>query len=170
MNDLQKQLDQMRKMRALRFAKVSKIDYQHKYGLLDSGATHSMRGACSGDDVENLEKIQVGLAGGEKKELLMTTGKVIIHEDGDALLIEKMGCEVTWTRKGACRLRHPTMGEIPVCTNAGCLEVEKGVALALIDALEELEEGRDAKLNKIKEEDRVVDLIKSEKAFDGVPG
>ena len=78
--------------------------------------------------------------------------------------------EVTWTRKGACRLRHPTMGEIPVRTNAGCPEVEKGVALALIDALEELEEGRDAKLNKIKEEDRVVDLIKKERAFDGVPG
>ena len=177
MNDLQKQLDQMRKMRALRFAKVSKIDYQHEYGLLDSGATHSMRGACPGDDVENLEKIQVELAGGEKKELLMTTGKVIIHEDRDVqpivplgLLIEKMGCEVTWTKKGACRLRHPTMGEIPVQTNAGCPEVEKGVALALIDALEELEEGRDAKLNRIKEEDRVVELIRSERAFNGVPG
>ncbi|CAJ1452728.1 unnamed protein product [Effrenium voratum] len=177
MNDLQKQLDQMRKMRALRFAKVSKIDYQHEYGLLDSGATHSMRGACPGDDVENLEKIQVELAGGEKKELLMTAGKVIIHEDRDVqpivplgLLIEKMGCEVTWTKKGACRLRHPTMGEIPVQTNAGCPEVEKGVALALIDALEELEEGRDAKLSRIKEEDRVVELIRSERAFNGVPG
>ena len=107
----------------------------------------------------------------------MTTGKVIIHEDRDVqpivplgLLIEKMGCEVTWAKKGACRLRHPTVGEIPVQTNAGCPEVEKGVALALIDALEELEEGRDAKLNKIKEEDRVVELIRSERAFNGVPG
>ena len=44
LNDLQKQLDQMKRLRALRFVKVSKIDYLPEYGLLDSGATHAMRG------------------------------------------------------------------------------------------------------------------------------
>ena len=81
LNDLQKQLDQMKRLRALRFVKVSKIDYLPEYGLLDSGATHAMRGVCEADDWQSLEEIQVELAGGEKTLLRMTAGKVIVHED-----------------------------------------------------------------------------------------
>ena len=60
---------------------MSKIDYLPEYGLLDSGATHAMRGVCGSDDWQSLEEIQVELAGGEKTLLRMTAGKVIVHED-----------------------------------------------------------------------------------------
>ena len=50
LNDLQKQLDQMKRLRALRFVKVSKIDYLPEYGLRVAGLggdacyARSMRG------------------------------------------------------------------------------------------------------------------------------
>ena len=65
-----------------------------------------------------------------------------MHEDDGVhliiplgMLVEKLGCEVRWSKKGACKLRHPVMGEIQVRMNAGCPEVEKEVALTLINAL-----------------------------------
>ena len=105
LNDLQKQLDQMKRLRALRFVKVSKIDYLPEYGLLDLGATHAMRGVCEAE--QSLEEIQVELAGGEKKLPRMAAGKVIVYEDDRVqpivrlgMLVEKLGCEVRWSRKG----------------------------------------------------------------------
>ena len=171
LNDLQKQLDQMKRLRALRFVKVSKIDYLPEYGLLDSGATHAMRGVCGAHDWQSLEEIQVELA-----LLRMTAGKVIVHEDDRVqpivplgMLVEKLGCEVRWSKKGACKLRHAVMGEIQVRMNAGCPEVEKEVALTLINALEELEVRENATVKKINEESLVVNLARDEEVFQGVP-
>ena len=78
--DLQKQLNEM-KIRKFGEVKISKIDFRNEMGLLDSGATHAMRGMREGDDPKDMETIVVELAGGQRKELLMTQGKVIIDEE-----------------------------------------------------------------------------------------
>ena len=62
-----------------------------------------MRGMREGDNAKDLETIVVELAGGQRKELLMTQGKVIIREEAGVqpivplgLLVDKLNCEVTW--------------------------------------------------------------------------
>ena len=125
LEDLQKQLNEM-KLWKFGEVNISKIDFRNEMGLLDSGATHAMKGMREGDDAKDMETIVVELAGGQRKELLMTQGKVIIHEEAGAqpivplrLLVDKLDCEVTWTSWGACQMKHPNLGEIPVRMNAG---------------------------------------------------
>ena len=57
---MQKQLDKLRKMKALRLSRIS--GEEERYGLLDSGATHPMRGIKDGEDVTAYERVKVTLA------------------------------------------------------------------------------------------------------------
>ena len=180
LEDLQKQLNEM-KIRKFEEVKISKIDFRTEMGLLDSGATHAMRGMREGDDRSDLETIVVELAGGQRKELLMTPGKVIIHEEAGVqpivplgLLVDKLNCEVTWTSWGACQMKHPTLGEIPVRMNAGCPEVDRDLALCFIDMLEQVEVAGGARLRSslatLRGERGVMEaLARRERVFDGVP-
>ena len=102
LEDLQKQLNEM-KTRKFGEVKISKIDFRNEMGLLDSGASHAMRGMREGDDPKDMETMVVELAGGQRKELLMIQGKVIIHEEVGVqpivplgLLVDKLDCETSW--------------------------------------------------------------------------
>ena len=66
LEDLQKQLNEMN-IRKFGEVKISKIDFRNEMGLLDSGATHAMRGMREGDGPKDMET----MAGVQRKELLL---------------------------------------------------------------------------------------------------
>ena len=66
---MQAQLDELKKMRVLRLSRIAKEET--KYGLLDSGATHAMRGKKKGEKTEAYE--------GEGHPGRWASGR---HEDG----------------------------------------------------------------------------------------
>ena len=178
LEDIQKQLDDMklRKFEEVKVSKISKINFQNERGLLDSGATHAMRGLQEGEELEDLEVIQVELAGGQKQELRMTKGKVIVHDDPQVqpivplgLMVNKLGCEIKWSVMGSCKVRHPALGDIPVWMNAGCPEIDRELALCFIDMLEQTEiSGARVRLAR-HEETELSGLAEKEKVFWGVP-
>ncbi|CAL1147694.1 unnamed protein product, partial [Cladocopium goreaui] len=61
---MQGQLDELRKLKVLRLSRIGKE--QEAYGLLDSGATNPMRGKRRGEDLSQLEEVQVTLADGSQ--------------------------------------------------------------------------------------------------------
>lgn len=65
---LQKQLDDLRQLKVFR---LSRMEINETEGLLDSGATHSLRPKKKGEDVMKLKEIQVTLACGKKVPLKM---------------------------------------------------------------------------------------------------
>ena len=66
LDDLQKQLNGLRSG-SLKRAQVNAQGRRSDGGLLDSGATHPLRARQEGEDIENLDEIDVALAGGEMK-------------------------------------------------------------------------------------------------------
>ena len=54
---MQGQLDELRELKVLRLSRIGKE--QEAYGLLDSGATNPMRGKRRGEDLSQLEEVQV---------------------------------------------------------------------------------------------------------------
>lgn len=77
---MQAQLEELKKMKVLR---LSRIEHREtKYGLLDSGATHPMRGRMPGEDITGYEKVKVTLADGGQVEMRMTeTGIMVLDQD-----------------------------------------------------------------------------------------
>ena len=51
---MQKQIDELKKIRVLRLTKLEKTGIE--MGLLDSGATHALRGCREGEDLKKYEE------------------------------------------------------------------------------------------------------------------
>ena len=150
---MQVQLDEMRKIKVLRISRISKQDVQ--YGLLDSGATHPMRGRKEGEDLSSCEEVKVCLANGSQAVMKMTAKGIMVVNDPEvepivpmSHVVQRLGYTMTWS--GAkMKLTHPWKSSIKVTMLNGCPQVSKQVALNLIEDLEE-----DEKIKKIEAETR----------------
>ena len=137
---LQRQLDDLRQLKVFR---ISRMEISETEGLLDSGATHSLRAKKKGEDVTKMKEIQVTLACGKKVPLKMTAGGTMIANDESTepiipmgKLVNYLGCSLGWTKKDGLVLQHPKKGAIGTVERGGCPHVPRHVALELIEELE----------------------------------
>ena len=157
---LQKQLDELKLLKVFR---VSRMEMNSDEGLVDSGATHALRGWRKDDERRKLKDIQVTLACGRKKSLKMSpSGTMISTEIGTepivpmGKMIAVLGWRVEWTKDGGLSLSHPLRGALAVKMRGGCPYIDKKVALNLIEELdhegrEEASEDEDQEVKKMEE-------------------
>ena len=113
-----------------------------RMGLLDSGATHPLRGRMEQDQAGAMDSVNVTLAGENRVQMTQNkAGTIIAHQDAQPIvplgtLVEALGYEFVWDHRG-CRLRHPDRKEVRVFTRSTCPEVMQCDALRLIAELEE---------------------------------
>ena len=167
---MQEQLDELRRMKVLRLSRIT--TEKVKYGLLDSGATHPMRGRKHGEDVGQYQLVKVTLADGRQAELRMTPAEVMVMETGDVepivpALTEKLGYVITW-RKGSMEITHPVRDPILVKMANGCPQIPLKQALRMID---ELEGGKIMKKATVETEEEtwLRDLIEAHPALRALP-
>ena len=125
-------------MKVLRVARIRVSDR----GLLDSGATHAMRGMPLDFNEVGNEKVTVTLAGGGETTMWLTPKGTLLHPDEEVepivpigRLVRELGCKLLWEGDD-CSLDHPTRGKIEVTVVNACPEVSREDALMLIDDLE----------------------------------
>ena len=108
-------------------------------GLLDTGASTSMRQAKPGELDEECELRTVNLAIGTVKLFVNSGGTLLSEEDIDPLVsvadLVEMGCKLSWSGN-ECVLRHPDRGTIRPSTLNKCPEVSRDFALELIADIE----------------------------------
>ena len=129
----QAQLDELKKMKVLRLSRIAKEEA--KYGLLDSGATHAMRGKKKGEKTEAYEKVKVTLADGHQVDMRMAPSGVMVMEEAEGVepiipmsaLAGQLGYASHWAQ-GKMKLTHPHRSDIKVTMCNGCPQVPKKVA------------------------------------------
>ena len=119
--------------------------------LLDSGATHAV--IPFRQDMKDLERVGVTLAGDSKEEWFKTNGGTLVvppPSDGSAsdrlqtilpfgALVQTLGCKVSWCKRRGLRVVHPRLGPLKVGVSANtCPYVQEDQALKLIAELETL--------------------------------
>ena len=136
---MQKQLDELKKMKVLRLTRLSTGPAQ---GLLDSGATNPLRGRTAKDDMSKLEDVWVTLATGARVPMKITKSGVMVSEDEMVEPIVPLGMvggplgyEVVF-KNGGCQITHPRKGKVPVQMRNGCPQISKEAALRIIEEIE----------------------------------
>lgn len=111
-------------------------------GLIDLGATHPLRPAKKGEDLQKMPIAQVTLASGEKVEFRVSEGGSMVTTNVAlepivpmGLLVEKLGCLVEW-KEDALNITHPKLGPLEVKNEQGCPQVQRKLALQLIEEIE----------------------------------
>ena len=171
---MQKQIDELKKIRVLRLTKLEKSGLG--MGLLDSGATHALRGCREGEDMSKYEEVMVTLANGEKVPMRMSLSGVMISPDKDVepivplgFLGGALGYAIKWVG-GIMSLSHPEKGKVTVKIINGCPQVEKRVALEMIKEIEAEKKVRRVKLESIyKEKEWLQDLVEAHPVLKGLP-
>ena len=116
-------------------------------GLLDSGASHPFRTASEGE-VSKANRVRVQLANGSEVVLAQNQAGTLLAVspgEGDETapivpmgsLVQDLGCELSWTRKGGLKITHPVHGTIRPHIVGSCPLVGEACALDLIKELEE---------------------------------
>eukprot|EP00435_Cladocopium_sp_Y103_P057763 s1049_g20.t1 len=102
---LQKQLDKLKTLKVFRIAKV--YAEAGDYGLLDSGATHALRGRRRGESLKDMAEVKVTLACDRDATLRMNQWGTMInqHEETEPIvplgkLVNQLGCSVGWSEEG----------------------------------------------------------------------
>ena len=174
--ELQAQLEQMRKV-SLRPFRISKMGTSSTKGLIDSGATHPLRGRKCGEKVENYQRVSVTLAGDQEVQMHLSPSGTILGAPGVEPIVPLgmratvLGCQVSWGLNGM-EILHPDQGRLEVSVVEGCPMVEKAVALDLID---QMEKKVGAKLRSLQVEsgcaevDFIKNVVDSHPAFKGLP-
>eukprot|EP00435_Cladocopium_sp_Y103_P018001 s1166_g4.t1 len=151
---MQFQLDELKRMKTLRLSRIAREET--KYGLLDSGATHAMRGRKKGEATEAYEKVRVTLADGQQVEMRMTESGVMVMDEEAVEPIVPMsplaghlGYTIHWSQ-GRMKLSHPHKGDIKVTMCNGCPQVPRKVALKII---QEIEDGGRLKKAEVSQEE-----------------
>eukprot|EP00434_Breviolum_minutum_P003898 symbB.v1.2.003425.t1/scaffold183.1/size281544/9 len=152
---LQRQVEELRKMKVFRLTKMESRSTQR--GLIDSGATNPLRAQRPEERMEEMEKVEVTLATGEKVEMRMSGAGVMVSQDINiepiipmGLLGGTLGYEINY-KNGVFKLRHPVRGDVNVEMKNGCPQVSKEVALEIIEEIEE--KSRMAKKVEVKNEE-----------------
>ena len=114
-------------------------------GLLDSGASHPYREATD-HELEEADRVTVQLADG--KEIVLgqnASGTLLTRKSGGGAggpivplgaLVQDLGCQVSWTRRGGLTIRHPEHGLIKPAVVGRCPVVAESQALDLIYEIE----------------------------------
>ena len=154
-------------------------------GLIDSGATHPMRGYEQDEDLQNYLKVEVTLASGETASLRMTPGGVMVAENLGVdevepivplgMMVDKLGCKVVW-EKDYFVVDHPRRGRLKATIINGCPQISKRLALQLIKELEKGEtDGDYYKMRSVSWEARLQErawlrtLVHTHPVFQGLP-
>ena len=123
--------------------------------LLDSGATHALRSATSGDEWETAENVMVQLAGNHQLTMRITKGGTLLMPPGSCSkpeqapqglqaqtivpmggLIETLGYTLVWS-PDECMLQSPEGAQIKLQVQGGCPQMCELEALSLIARLED---------------------------------
>ena len=117
--------------------------------LLDSGASHAFRSARCGEDAES-SPVRVELAGGQFVTLKQNKAGTLlaVANDPDAqnatpilplgALVQRLGCDLRWTRKGGLKITHPQFGTLRTFVKGNHPMLVETQALELISQLEDL--------------------------------
>ena len=132
------------------------LEEEERMALLDSGASHPFRerGLHEDDGVP----VRVELAGGNSVTLKQNkAGTLMPTVDTDnaqdvatilpmGALVQTLGCELSWTRKGGLKIIHPQFGTLKTVVKGNCPLLGETQALDLIHQLEQkkLQELREA--------------------------
>ncbi|CAE7349719.1 RE2 [Symbiodinium sp. CCMP2592] len=123
------------KTKALRLSAVSNPT---GYGLLDSGASASLRQA-SPQEIQESRPVSVSLAVGEALMHVNSAGTLLVRESVQPILpmhaLPLLGCEINWTDRGI-HVRHPGLGILPVRLKDGTPELPEFLVLRLIGEYE----------------------------------
>ena len=163
--------------RKIRAVMIARIETSEK-GLLDTGATHAMRGRGR-KEVPRGEQVGVTLAGGEQVWMHINDQGTLIHQNPEVdpivpvgRVIRELGCSMKW-EEDECVFVHPVRGVIPVELRNGCPEISRQAALALINDLEG--PGRPESLHEVKTMDARGDymwldrLVREHPVFERLP-
>ena len=100
---LQKQLDELKSLRVFRVAKVEQGGAE---GLIDSGATHPLRGKTEKETLQGTQEVKVTLACGREATLRMNDAGTMISAMQSTEPIVPMGkmvthlnCHLGWERE-----------------------------------------------------------------------
>ncbi|CAE7892782.1 RE1, partial [Symbiodinium necroappetens] len=114
-------------------------------GLLESGASHPFREATE-DELQDATQVTVQLAGGREAVLAQgKSGTLLTRKTKDdcsspivplGALVQELGCQVTWSRRGGLVIRHPDHGVIRPKMIGRCPVVAESQALELIHEIE----------------------------------
>ncbi|CAE7227836.1 GIP [Symbiodinium sp. CCMP2456] len=114
-------------------------------GLLDSGASHPFREADD-DEMMDADQVRVQLAGGREAVLSQGRHGTLLAKKTGAMssapivplgaLVEELGCQISWSRRGGLVIRHPQHGVIRPAMVGRCPAVGETQALDLIREIE----------------------------------
>ncbi len=140
---LQQQLDELK---VIKVFKISKVSMSSGEGLLDSGATHSLRGKEVGEDLSRLKQIDVTLACGKTMKLRMTEGGTMVSEEKNVEPIIPLGkmvsvlrCSMDWAEDSGLKIWHPVHGWLSIRERGGCPHVPREMAMKLIQEIEDIQ-------------------------------
>jgi hypothetical protein len=98
-DQLQKQLDELKSVKVLRLARLQEGGAR---GLLDSGATHPLRGRREGEKMKGYKEVTVSLAGGKEATLHVTKEGIMVAKNPGTepivpmgMVVDLLGCRVS---------------------------------------------------------------------------
>ncbi|CAE7744641.1 unnamed protein product [Symbiodinium pilosum] len=124
------------------------LEDEQGFALLDSGASHAFKTADR-EVVERAAPVRVELAGGQYVTLKQNRAGTLLAAADDpeaacatpilplGALVQKLGCELTWTRKGGLKVIHPQFGVLRTFVKGNHPMLAETQALELISQLEE---------------------------------
>ena len=171
---LQDQLDELKSMKVFRIAKVHAEG--EDCGLLDSGATHAMRGKLKNESWKDMTEVKVTLACGREATLRMNQWGTMINDKAVTepivplgKLVSKLNCKLEWDAEGLVVV-HPERGRLPTFQRGGCPHVPRQVALEIIQEIEEAE-GKMKMMKTKQDEERawLRKMVEVHPALKGLP-
>ena len=128
--------------------KAAGLEDEQGFALLDSGASHAFKTAERGI-VEQASPVRVELAGGQYVTLKQNRAGTLLAAADDpqaagatsilplGALVQQLGCELTWTRKGGLKVVHPEFGVLKTFVKGNHPMLAETQALEIISQLEE---------------------------------
>ena len=123
---------------------------ERRAALLDSGASHSFRSTLSKQEEDEALPVRVELAGGQFITLKQNRGGTLLAARSDptapmspailplGAMVQKLGCELQWTRHGGLRVYHPQFGELKTFVKGNHPMLGELQALEIISQLEDM--------------------------------
>ena len=130
--------------------KAAGLDSEDGFALLDSGASPAFKTADRAA-MEQATPVRVELAGGQHVTLKQNKAGTLLAaaDDPDAAqatsilplgaLVQELGCDLTWTRKGGLKVVHPQFGVLKTFVKGNHPMLAETQALSIISQLEDLQ-------------------------------